>query len=101
MFGEGEERVSCLLSWISSCRKCLSPTGMGAGLTLQRVLGADLDHVRLFAHVSRRLATDFPAVARISSRSLEDPMWAESERVYKVIGHTFAGWLSKGRRFSE
>src|SRR5579863_7779618 len=65
----------------------------GGGLTLQRVLSADLDHVRLFAHVSRH-ATEFPVVARFSARSLEIPMWTESEHVYRVVGHTFAGWLS-------
>jgi glycosyltransferase involved in cell wall biosynthesis len=68
--------------------------GHGGGLTLQRVLGTDLDQVRLFAHVSRH-ATDFPAVARFSSRSLDIPMWTESETAYKVVGHTVAGWISK------
>lgn len=65
----------------------------GGGLTLQRVLGADLDRVRLFVHV-RRFGTDYPVARRFESRCLDMPLWTEAETIRNMIGRRAAAWLS-------
>jgi glycosyltransferase involved in cell wall biosynthesis len=57
----------------------------GGGLTLQRVLGADLEQVRLFAHVSR-FAADMPPSERFTARGLDLPLWTETDSVRRIIG---------------
>jgi glycosyltransferase involved in cell wall biosynthesis len=66
----------------------------GGGLTLQRVLGADLDHIGFFVHVSR-FATDLPASTRFAARCLDMPMWTEANITRRTIGYTQAAWLSR------
>jgi hypothetical protein len=56
----------------------------GGGLTLQRVLGGDLDRIRLFAHISR-FARDFPQGTAWAARF----SWSETARptteVYRKV----------------
>ncbi len=65
----------------------------GGGLTLQRVIGAELDRVGTFVHVSR-FGTDYPASERFAPRCLNMPMWSETNASRKMIGRTGAAWLS-------
>lgn len=66
----------------------------GGGLTLQRIIGADLLKIPHFAHVSR-FANELPATEKFRSRSinLESP-W-NTNTVRKVIGSTIASGISK------
>lgn len=64
----------------------------GGGLTLQRVLGVDLDHIALFAHVSR-FATEYPVCGKLETRCLDMPMWTESRATRMIVGDTLAAWL--------
>jgi glycosyltransferase involved in cell wall biosynthesis len=67
----------------------------GGGITLQRVLGADLEQVRVFAHVSR-FAADMPPSERFAARGLDMPLWTETDSVRRIIGcragHRLSNW---------
>lgn len=68
----------------------------GGGLTMQRILGEDINKIKLFAHVSR-FAKDLPANEQLLSRCLDlDVPW-ESNAVKRVIGSTRTARLSKNR----
>ena len=64
----------------------------GGGLTLQRVLGDDLDRIALFAHLSR-FATDHPASKRFEPRCLDMPIWVETNAVRKIMSGRITAWL--------
>ena len=66
----------------------------GGGLTLQRVLGSDLERIRLFAHVSR-FASDHPAPCLALDNTLSMPGWCESNRVRKWFGCRPVAWLGR------
>jgi hypothetical protein len=68
----------------------------GGGLTLQRVLGEDLDRIKFFVHV-HRFGTDYPAVDRLKSRCLDLFTPFESDAVLGKIGCRPANWLSESR----
>lgn len=66
----------------------------GGGLTLQRVLGADLMSIPNFVYV-HRLATDLPPADQYSDRSIYiEPFW-QRDIVRKKIGNTFAASLGR------
>lgn len=66
----------------------------GGGLTVQRILGDDLDKIRLFAHVSR-FATDMPVINKYSNRSVNLNVFWESNMVRRFIGATMTARLSR------
>lgn len=66
----------------------------GGGLTLQRVLGEDLDRIKLFVHV-HRFGTDSPAVDRLKSRCLDLFTPLESDAVRRKIGCRPAIWIAQ------
>lgn len=68
----------------------------GGGLTLQRVLGEDLDAIQRFVHVSR-FAQNFPPTKRVRSRCVDLPMWLEDPAVQKYVGSRPAAWLASRR----
>jgi hypothetical protein len=68
----------------------------GGGLTLQRVLGEDLDRIKFFVHV-HRFATDYPATDRLKSRCLDLFTPFGSDAVRRKIGCRPAKWLSERR----
>jgi hypothetical protein len=70
--------------------------GHGGGLTLQRVLGEDLDSISRFVHVNR-FARVFPPIERVQPRCLDLPMWLENPRVREWIGCRPTAWLSGQR----
>lgn len=65
----------------------------GGGLTIQRVLGEDIDKIGLFAHVSR-FATDLPANEQLLSRCFNLSVPWEGNAVKRIIGSTLAARLS-------
>lgn len=65
----------------------------GGGLTLQRVLGSDLDEIRRFVHV-RRFAEEYPPTPRLQARSVYFIPWFENGRNRRYIGPVFR-YLSK------
>ena len=66
----------------------------GGGLTLQRVLGEDLDRIRVFVHVNR-FASDFPPCERTKPRSLDLFTPLESDQARGAIGCRPAAWLAR------
>ena len=66
----------------------------GGGLTIQRILGEDIDKIDLFAHVSR-FATDLPANEKILSRCFNLSVPWESNAVKRIIGSTMTSRLSR------
>lgn len=58
--------------------------GHGGGLTLQRVLGDDLDQIRRFIFV--RHVQGFPPVARVQSRSVFFVPWFENGKRRRYVG---------------
>ena len=65
----------------------------GGGLTLQRVIGDDLMHIRYFAHV-KRFAYDLPATEKFADRAIDLTSVWESDIIRNLIGRTFAASLS-------
>ena len=76
----------------------------GGGLTLQRILGDDLDSINLFAHVSR-FATDLPVNKKFLNKSVNLEVFWENDLVRRIIGDTMTsrisrtGYLLKKRAF--
>lgn len=66
----------------------------GGGLTLQRILGADLGFIDKFYHVSR-FAEDYAPVDAIATRSRTFPFWAEKDTTRLWIGFRPSGWLAR------
>lgn len=66
----------------------------GGGLTLQRVLGSDLDHIGLFAHV-HKFGADLPAAERFQARCVELPAFFQQAVVHKIIRSRIANWLDR------
>jgi glycosyltransferase involved in cell wall biosynthesis len=70
--------------------------GHGGGLSLQRVLGKDLDEIKFFVHVSR-FATDHPAANRLRTRCLDLVTPLETDAIRRKIGCRPASWFSQRR----
>jgi hypothetical protein len=68
----------------------------GGGLTLQRVLGDDLDGFLLFAHVSR-FAHEYPVIERLKDRCINMFSAFENDTVRSVIGCRPADWIKKNQ----
>lgn len=66
----------------------------GGGLTLQRVLGAELSDIKLFVHLTP-FATDFPPVERVKHRALDLPMWLETSAGRRFLGCRPSSWLAQ------
>lgn len=66
----------------------------GGGLTLQRVLGEDLNEIQFFAQVSR-FGTDYPIIDNLKSRGLAMPQLFESHRARRIIGCRLADRISR------
>jgi glycosyltransferase involved in cell wall biosynthesis len=66
----------------------------GGGLTLQRVLGNDLEDIPYFIHVNR-FGTDIPISQKFSERSINIPSSWESDKVRNVLGHTLSTKISR------
>lgn len=66
----------------------------GGGLTLQRVLGSDIDHIKSFVHLDR-FALDCPPVARVASKVNQMFTWSEKTFVQKFLGKTTSHRLSR------
>jgi glycosyltransferase involved in cell wall biosynthesis len=66
----------------------------GGGLTLQRVLGADLDRFSLFVHVHRR-ARKYPASEKLRPRCIDLSMWLKTPAASQWLGCRPAYWLEK------
>jgi hypothetical protein len=70
----------------------------GGGLTLQNILGDDLDSICCFLHV-HRFAQWCPPTERLRERCLEMPMWVERHLVRRCLRSTTAeDWLA-GRQW--
>jgi hypothetical protein len=70
----------------------------GGGLTLQNILGDDLDSICCFLHV-HRFAQWCPPTERLRERCLEMPMWVERPLVRRCLRSTTAeDWLA-GRQW--
>jgi hypothetical protein len=72
----------------------------GGGLTLQRVLGDDLDQIDWLIHVCR-YATEIPVTRRLASKCWDLPMWPESNLSRKLIGCRPSQWLYQKRVFKK
>lgn len=66
----------------------------GGGLTLQRVLGNNLDDISYFIYVNR-FATDIPASQKFSDQSINLPSSWDSDKVRKVLGRTLSLKISR------
>jgi hypothetical protein len=66
----------------------------GGGLTLQRVLGNDLDDIPYFIHVNR-FATDIPTSDNFSGKSINLPSSWDSDKVRNVLGRTLSAKISR------
>jgi len=64
----------------------------GGGLTLQRVVGDDLMHIRYFAHV-KRFAYDLPTTEKFAGRAIDLTSVWESDMARNLLGRTFAASL--------
>jgi hypothetical protein len=70
----------------------------GGGLTLRRILGADLEAIPLFLHVSR-FGQDVPPVQDLRARCIDSPMWAESTAARRWLGFRAARWIANRTMF--
>ncbi|RFZ85794.1 hypothetical protein DYU05_09420 [Mucilaginibacter terrenus] len=61
----------------------------GGGLTLQRVLGNDLNDIKQFIHL-KKFAIDLPVKEELASRSVNFLSITESNRVRQLIGRSYA-----------
>jgi glycosyltransferase involved in cell wall biosynthesis len=66
----------------------------GGGLTLQRVLGNQLNDIPCFIHVNR-FATDLPVSENFAGKSINLPSSWDSDKVRKVLGRTLSAKISK------
>ncbi|MDB5287270.1 MAG: hypothetical protein JWR05_2219 [Mucilaginibacter sp.] len=66
----------------------------GGGLTLQRVLGNNLDDISYFIYVNR-FATDIPATGSFSGKSINLPSSWDSDKVRNVLGRTLSAKISR------
>ncbi|AMR34083.1 hypothetical protein A0256_22855 [Mucilaginibacter sp. PAMC 26640] len=66
----------------------------GGGLTLQRILGEDLNSISHFIHVNR-FAADLPAKGDFLARSTDLLAFWETDLVRKVIGRSLSARLGK------
>jgi len=66
----------------------------GGGLTLQRILGADLQAIDSFIHVNR-FATDLPVKGALAERSIDLLSVWEADLTRKIIGRSRASKMSK------
>jgi hypothetical protein len=66
----------------------------GGGLTLQRVLGNDLDRIKHFVHVSP-FAADCPAAERLLSRCMDWSSPFERGKMRRTIGCRPSHWISQ------
>lgn len=65
----------------------------GGGLTLQKVIGDELEHISWFAHVNR-FAYDLQTNPQFADRDLDLTTIWESDRVRKLIGRSLAFSIS-------
>jgi glycosyltransferase involved in cell wall biosynthesis len=66
----------------------------GGGITLQRVLGTDLDSIPLYLYLATS-AIDQPAVNRLSRRGINFIPFFERRSVRDCVGHRVGQWLSE------
>ncbi|MBD1393300.1 glycosyltransferase family protein [Mucilaginibacter glaciei] len=66
----------------------------GGGLTLQRVLGDDLEDIAYFIHVNR-FGSDIPISPKFQSRSIDIPSLWDSDIARKILGRTLSAKLSR------
>jgi len=66
----------------------------GGGITLERVLGPDLEDIRRFVHVSE-FGQHLPAFERLRSRCVESPLWSESAAARRWLGWKGSRWVSR------
>ncbi len=66
----------------------------GGGLTLQRVLGDELDRIKLFAHVSR-FASEYPVAGKLKPRTLDLPFWPETQAARTILGCRPMNWIAR------
>jgi glycosyltransferase involved in cell wall biosynthesis len=72
----------------------------GGGLTLQRVIGDDLDSIDYFAHVSR-MAYDLPATEKYQGKDTPLISFWDSDLMRKIIGRTRARDMSQKPFFQK
>ncbi|MGZ3756194.1 MAG: hypothetical protein ACXVJE_13470 [Mucilaginibacter sp.] len=66
----------------------------GGGLTLQKVIGDELEHISCFAHVNR-FAYDLPANSKFSEKGLDLTSIWESDSIRKFTGRSLAFNISR------
>jgi glycosyltransferase involved in cell wall biosynthesis len=66
----------------------------GGGLTLQRVIGDDLDNIQYFAHVNR-FAYDLPSNEKYADRNIDLTSIWDKDLVRTLIGNTLSASISE------
>ncbi len=68
--------------------------GHGGGLTMQRVLSAELERIAFFAHV-HPFAEQCPPTESVKARCLDLSMWLDTAAARRRLGHRVAGHLAQ------